>query len=339
VRILALCLPLAACATGAPFPDPAGRLAAGVEIAAPQGLIDMCTRAPAECDLQFAPEGLLRRLGEAPGATAQADDQASRQAGASAVFQTLLASREDSVAAASADIRDPVTLTPKLWAQLREANHYVNTHILPMTDLQQYGVDGYWTRPLRAHPELAYGDCKDYALEKRARLLAEGWARDSLALAIAMAPGVGLHAVLIVETDRGDFALDSLEDEPRAATSLNYVWLSRQAGPDITHWTTVRPVSGGAPFESADLSAEDMFHRLLSDRARSTLIAGELGAPAEPPKPLLLAPDPIAPPAPKLTIAPIAARYAGGVFARLSFDGEVDLTPVRLRQRTGESAQ
>ena len=76
----------------------------------------------------------------------------------------------------------------------------------------------------------ARGDCEDFALEKRERLIALGWDRQALALAVAYSPETGLHAVLIAQTDHGDFVLDNLHDEPLAPESANYEWDSASSG-------------------------------------------------------------------------------------------------------------
>jgi hypothetical protein len=153
-----------------------------------------------------------------------------------------------------------------------------------------------------------------------------------------MAPGVGLHAVLVVETDHGDFVLDNLQDEPRAATSLGYVWLSRQAGADITHWTAVRPTDANAHAQIVDLSAEDMFHRVLAERAgRAAAAPAPATVPSQPgPQPQPLGPDPVAPIAPMPTIAEAFAQSDDALFTSIGFADAVDLTPAGLRRDAGE---
>ncbi|MGE3143016.1 MAG: transglutaminase-like cysteine peptidase, partial [Hyphomonadaceae bacterium] len=50
----------------------------------------------------------------------------------------------------------------------------------------------------------------------------------------------GLHAVLVVHADRGDFVLDNLTEEVRLAEAAPYLWLSMQTGPNLLAWTGVR---------------------------------------------------------------------------------------------------
>lgn len=86
----------------------------------------------------------------------------------------------------------------------------------------------------------AFGDCEDYALEKRALLLAAGWPEEAVLLAVARLPEGELHTILIVQTDRGDLVLDNLHAAPQRLASLGYDWVSRQAGADLTQWARVR---------------------------------------------------------------------------------------------------
>jgi len=96
-----------------------------------------------------------------------------------------------------------------------------------------------WPGPLAgaAPGAQVWGDCEDYALEKRAALIARGWDEGVLQLAVAQAPGFGLHAVLIVATDHGDLVLDNGYETPRPLETLPYRWLSRQSGPSLMSWT------------------------------------------------------------------------------------------------------
>ena len=149
----------------------------------------------------------------------------------------------------------------------------------PATDRALYGVDDSWARPVLDGSRRAYGDCEDYALEKRARLIAQGWPPASLAIAVAVAPHIGLHAVLIVQTDRGDLVLDNLSSEPEPIASLDYVWISRQVGPDLSHWSAAYEAGGaGHRFLEAQESGAEMFQRLMRQRLEQRRTAPVLAA-------------------------------------------------------------
>ena len=63
-----------------------------------------------------------------------------------------------------------VVLTPDLWSELDRINRSVNRDVQPVSDMENYGVEEWWSLPLNGK-----GDCEDYALEKRHQLMAKGW--------------------------------------------------------------------------------------------------------------------------------------------------------------------
>lgn len=74
------------------------------------------------------------------------------------------------------------------------------------------------------------GDCDDYAMTKRATLLAQGWPIDRLHIAeCLMADGTG-HVVLIVDVGQQWLVLDNCYEHPVPFSSLPYKWLSIQFG-------------------------------------------------------------------------------------------------------------
>ncbi len=115
-------------------------------------------------------------------------------------------------------------LTRKLWAAIVAVNNEVNSQIQPRTDMENYGEEEHW-----AYPENGFGDCEDYALEKRRRLMALGLqAGDLLMTVVRQSNGDG-HAVLTVRTSHGDFILDNLEPRVLAWTDTGYTFLKRQS--------------------------------------------------------------------------------------------------------------
>ncbi len=149
---------------------------------------------------------------------------------AEATFRALLLARAEDH---GADLTLPpvAILDRAAWRMLRRVNREVNGAIAPARDES----GDRWTTPLSPGGDGA-GDCEDYVLEKRARLLALGWPAQSLSIATANAPRWGAHAVLIAHTDRGDFVLDNLHVEPVAAAELDYAWLALQTGEDLRDW-------------------------------------------------------------------------------------------------------
>jgi predicted transglutaminase-like cysteine proteinase len=222
---------------------------------APQGLLAFCVRESERCandktGVDFTADAgshgdslLVAATWEAPAAqTHQRADGDGQDA--SELFQRMLAARAQGPAPHYG--RHEFTLTEARWQQLTAVNRQVNHAIVPTADMSQYGVSEYWAMPIsegglaRDVGSAPRGDCEDYALEKRARLISLGWRNDALVLAVAHASGAGMHAVLVVQTDHGDFVLDNLGDEPQRPDARNYHWVSRQADGAMTDWASAR---------------------------------------------------------------------------------------------------
>lgn len=110
------------------------------------------------------------------------------------------------------DDADPVTvkLTPQLKAQLAAVGLAVNRETRWQSDFEHYGQADYWTYPISGR-----GDCEDFALEKRRRLVAAGWPRRALRLVILHLRGRDpgdLHMVLVADTSAGKLVLDQHTD-------------------------------------------------------------------------------------------------------------------------------
>ncbi len=83
-----------------------------------------------------------------------------------------------------------------------------------------------------------YGDCEDYALEKRRQLIAAGVPETALSMAVAFTARGESHAVLMVSLESGDWVLDNLTPWATPWGDLNYRWVERQI-PGTALWTTV----------------------------------------------------------------------------------------------------
>lgn len=126
-----------------------------------------------------------------------------------------------------------LTLTSELWNQLNEINFSVNRSIAPVTDLDYYDLEELWTLPD------GYGDCEDYALLKRSRLVAAGWPTSALLVAVVFDEVGEGHAVLLAHTDRGDFVLDNKTDVIRAWYDTAYQYVKRQDEADPRRWVLI----------------------------------------------------------------------------------------------------
>lgn len=130
--------------------------------------------------------------------------------------------------------QQPVELTRKLWATIVAVNNAVNASVEPRTDMEMWGREEVWS-----YPDSGFGDCEDYALEKRRRLIQAGVPAGSLLLTVARQPNGDGHAVLTVRTTLGEFVLDNLEPRVLAWTDTEYTYLKRQSTQNSGVWVTI----------------------------------------------------------------------------------------------------
>lgn len=130
-----------------------------------------------------------------------------------------------------------VRLTPEALAQLSDVNESVNREIKPVSDQEQYGVVERWTFPVSGQ-----GDCEDYVLVKRKRLIKSGWPASALLITVVKDEFGEGHAVLTVRTDRGDLVLDNKRSEILAWHETNYFFIKRQSAKDPRKWVSLIPL-------------------------------------------------------------------------------------------------
>jgi predicted transglutaminase-like cysteine proteinase len=133
------------------------------------------------------------------------------------------------------DTREPevIALTPKVWATLNTVNRAVNTAVEPMTDDAHWGVPDRWDLA-----EDGAGDCEDYQLLKRHRLVEAGLPRRALRMAVVLDENGDGHAVLIARTDRGDLVLDNKTRAILAWHETGYVFIKRESQ-SATAWVSL----------------------------------------------------------------------------------------------------
>jgi predicted transglutaminase-like cysteine proteinase len=116
---------------------------------------------------------------------------------------------------------------------LKTVTRSVNRAIWPEEDERHYGRGEYWDIPTDG-----YGNCKDYALTKRQKLIQAGLPERALRLAIVITPRENRHVVLTVTTDHGDLVLDNLNDDVKPWTEIAYQWIERQDNSGGLGWET-----------------------------------------------------------------------------------------------------
>ena len=125
--------------------------------------------------------------------------------------------------------------SPERLVELDAINRGVNREIAPATDMEIYGVAEYWTIPTTR------GDCEDYALLKRKRLMARGWPASALLLTVVRDEKGEGHAVLTARTVQGDFILDNKVDEVKSWSRSRYEFVMRQSYLNPNIWMTLDP--------------------------------------------------------------------------------------------------
>lgn len=125
-----------------------------------------------------------------------------------------------------------VELTPARIAELKAVNLSVNSTIKEQDDRVSSGRWDDWRLPTKV------GDCEDFAIMKKDRLLKRGWSPAALLLTVATFGGEG-HVVLTVRTDKGDFILDNRTDAIRAWSRAPYKFFARQSQDRHAGWEKI----------------------------------------------------------------------------------------------------
>lgn len=243
----------------------------GSGMGAPMGFAELCRRDVETCGL---PSGQLALMGlgapagmaptssvggashrfEAPQSTAEVEDarlisvatiEAWTPAAAESFAPAGAISADQSGADASAAEPAPTVSAAEAWVARGEreqlkllnlVNQSVNREVKKASDLDLYGQPEYWSLPRLVDGKL-YGDCEDYALEKRRQLLAAGVPASALSLAVAVTARGESHAVLMISLKSGDWVLDNLTPWATPWEDLNYRWVERQV-PGTALWTS-----------------------------------------------------------------------------------------------------
>jgi predicted transglutaminase-like cysteine proteinase len=125
--------------------------------------------------------------------------------------------------------------TPERLSELNAINQAVNHEITPATDLEVYGQTEYWTIPTTR------GDCEDFALLKRKRLMARGWPASAVLMTVVRDEKGEGHAVLTARTMQGDFILDNKVDEVKIWHRTPYEFVMRQSYLNTRVWMSLDP--------------------------------------------------------------------------------------------------
>jgi predicted transglutaminase-like cysteine proteinase len=128
----------------------------------------------------------------------------------------------------------PAVLTREGWQKILEVNYEVNQAVTPMTDMEIHGVEEEWSYPD------TIGDCEDYVLLKRRKLIESGFSPADLLITVVLQPNGDGHAVLTVRTDRGDFILDNMRSKVLLWSETEYTYLKRQSSENAGRWVKLQ---------------------------------------------------------------------------------------------------
>ncbi|HEX2020530.1 MAG TPA: transglutaminase-like cysteine peptidase [Aurantimonas sp.] len=127
----------------------------------------------------------------------------------------------------------PLKLSHDLILAIAEVNTRINARIEPRSDIDLHGTEERWSYPTDA------GDCEDYALLKRRTLHEMGIDLSNLLLTVVRKHDGEGHAVLTLQTDRGDFILDNLNWRVVAWADAPYTFVKRQSKNDPGIWIDI----------------------------------------------------------------------------------------------------
>lgn len=139
--------------------------------------------------------------------------------------------RECMVEALPAEI---IPLDETSWREIVRINAAVNREITPVTDMENHGVIELWS-----YPTDGKGDCEDFVLEKRKRLMRAGFPRQALLITVVRDNKGDGHAVLTVKTDHGDFILDNQASKVLAWHETGYRFIKRQSQETPNRWVSL----------------------------------------------------------------------------------------------------
>jgi len=131
-----------------------------------------------------------------------------------------------------------IAWTLQRWTELNTINREVNRDIFPEITPGD-GITEEWVIAPRR------GDCKDYAITKRHKLLARGWPSRALLLAEVVVPSGEHHLILVVRLAETDVVLDNLTPDIRtvAMTYRQYRWIRIETPQNPKFWARVQTPS------------------------------------------------------------------------------------------------
>jgi predicted transglutaminase-like cysteine proteinase len=132
------------------------------------------------------------------------------------------------------DKNQKITVTDRVRLDLIKVTTEVNLGFIYEEDISHYGMDDWWEYPTVD----GKGDCEDFALEKKRRLIAMGYPQSALRLALVRAAkkGEADHVVLVVFTSNTNLVLDIRDNNAHWPNQTPYKFLYVQSSTDPREW-------------------------------------------------------------------------------------------------------
>ncbi|MBP0441395.1 transglutaminase-like cysteine peptidase [Tianweitania sediminis] len=125
-------------------------------------------------------------------------------------------------------------LTDSMWRKIVSVNAAINRQVRPVSDMELYGVEEFWTYPVNGA-----GDCEEYVLAKQLELRNAGLSMSNLLITVLRQRNGEGHAVLTVRTDKGDFVLDNLNEKVVEWHNTDYTYLKIQSSRHSGKWVSI----------------------------------------------------------------------------------------------------
>jgi predicted transglutaminase-like cysteine proteinase len=132
------------------------------------------------------------------------------------------------------DKNQKIKVTDQVRRDLLKVTEDVNREFIYEEDISHYGMDDWWEYPTID----GKGDCEDFALEKKRRLIAMGYPQSALRLALVRAAkkGEADHVVLVVFTTNTNLVLDIRDNNAHWVNQTPYKFLYVQSSVDPKEW-------------------------------------------------------------------------------------------------------
>ncbi len=127
----------------------------------------------------------------------------------------------------------PIELTAERRQELKRINAEVNRSIVGTAMNEPVAQEQWVIGP-------TVGDCNDYAVTKRHKLLAAGWPARALLLAEVVTTWGEHHLVLVVRTRQGDLVADNLNANLNNWTKTPYRWVRIESPVNPLYWAKLK---------------------------------------------------------------------------------------------------